>query len=81
MMWFNFILLETNFLLLKQGECLIACVFWKDECETISEELMKKSTHEDDMKITMKKSEKKDGCKDGGSFSEISIPMKNFNDQ
>ena len=57
------------------------CVFWKDECEITYGELLERSTHEDDMKLAMKKLKTKDGCKDGGSFREISIPMKNFKDQ
>ena len=59
----------------------MACVLWKDECETTSEEVMKKSTHEGVMKLTMKKFEDKDGCKGGGFIHVISIPMNKFKNQ
>ena len=59
----------------------MACVFWQDECETMVEENMKKSNHEDVMKMILKKFKDKDGCKGGGSFCVISSPMKKFKDQ
>ena len=33
----------------------MACVFWKDECETTTKEFMKKSNHEYFMKLTTEK--------------------------
>jgi hypothetical protein len=39
------------------------CVFWQDECEITYGEFLKKSTHEDDMKLTMKKLKTKIGVK------------------
>ena len=59
----------------------MVCVLWKDEYETTSEEVMKKSTHEDVMKVTMKKFEDKYGCEGGGSNRVISIPMNKFKDK
>ena len=59
----------------------MACVFWQDECETTTEENMKKSNHEDVMKMILKECVDKNGCQGGGSICEISIPMKNFKDQ
>jgi hypothetical protein len=67
--------------LLEQNECLMVCVLWQDDCETTSKEVTKKSTHEDDMKVTMKKFEDKDGCEGKDSIHVISIPMKKFKDQ
>ena len=81
MMWFSFIWLEISFLLPEQNEWLMVCVLWQDECETTFEEVMKKSTHEDVMKVTMKKFEDKYGCKGGGSIPVISIPMNKFKDK
>ena len=40
---------------------------------------MNKSTHEDVMKVAMKKFEDKDGCK--GRGCKISIPINKFKDQ
>jgi hypothetical protein len=57
---------------------------WQDECETTFEEVMKKLTHEDVMRMTMKKFEDKDvvvNHKGGGFIHVISIPMKKFKDQ
>ena len=59
----------------------MACVLWKDECETTTEEFMKRSNHENVINMIFKKFEDKYGCKGGGYFGVISIPMKNFNDQ
>jgi hypothetical protein len=56
-------------------------VLWKDECEITSEEFMKKSTHNDVMKVILKKFEDKDGCKGRGSIHVISIPMRKFKAQ
>ena len=57
------------------------CVFWQDECEITYGGCLKKSNHEDAMNMIFKECEDKDGCIPEGSFSEISIPMKNFKDQ
>ena len=78
MMQCIFIWLEISFILIEQNECIIVCVLWKDECETTSKEVMKKSTHEDVMNVTMNKFEDKDECKGGGSIRKISIPMEKF---
>ena len=80
MMWYSFIWLEISFLLLEENECLMVCILWQHEYETTFEEVMKKSTHEDVMKVTMKKVEDKDGCKGGDSICVISIPLKKFKD-
>ena len=59
----------------------MVCVLCQDECEITSEEVVKKSTHEDVMKVNMKKFEDKYGCKGRGSICVISIPMEKFNDR
>jgi hypothetical protein len=81
MMLCSFIWLEISFILLEQGECLMSCVFWQDECETTTKEIMKKSYHEDEMKMILNKFEGIDGCKGKGSFRVISILMNKFKDQ
>ena len=59
----------------------MACVFWKDECETTTKEFMKKikywRCYEDDHEEI----ENKDACKGGDSFHVISTPIKKFKDQ
>ena len=60
----------------------MASVFWKDECETKAEELMKKIKYKSYvMKMILKECEDKDGCKGGGSACEISSLRKNSKDQ
>jgi hypothetical protein len=54
----------------------MACVFWQDECKNTIEVFMKKSNHEDVMKMILKECEDKNECKGGGSSREISSPMK-----
>ena len=49
--------------MLEQGKCLMDCVFWQDEREITYGEFLKKSTHEDDMKVTMNKLKTKMGVK------------------
>ena len=43
MMYCSFIWLEIGFILFELDECLMVCVFWQDECETTTEEFMKKA--------------------------------------
>ena len=59
----------------------MACVFWQDEYETTTKEIMKKLNYEDVTKMILKECEDKDGCKGGGYDHDISSPMKNFKDQ
>lgn len=40
------------------------CVLWKDECEITYADFLKKLTHEDDMKLTMKKLKTNIGIKE-----------------